>query len=255
MLARIKGIAINTFRESIRDKVLLTLVVFALVVLGSARVIQPLSLGEEGKVIRDIGLGSITFFCVLIAILVGGRLVYKEVEKRTIYVMLAKPVRRWEFIVGKYLGLLLVLLASLAIMTAGFYLVLLLLGLSAPAQMLWAVFMTFLELVILTATAILFSTFVTPISGAVFTFAVYFVGHSTRDLRLLAAMSPSPVVKIVSYLFYYALPNFNNFNIRGEVAHGVPLDPDSILLASVYALVYAATLMLVSVAAFQRKEF
>ena len=255
MIERVSGVALNTFRESIRDKVLVTLIVFAVLVMGSARVIQPLALGEEAKVIKDLGLSAITLFCVLIAILVGGRIVYKEVEKRTIYIMLAKPVRRWEFILGKYLGLMAVLGVSLVVMTAAFYAILLVMGVGVELPLLLAVLMTFFELAILTAVAVLFSTFSTPITGAVFTFAVYFVGHLTRDLKLLAAMSPSVVVKIVSQFLYYVLPNLSNFNIRGEVVYGAVLDPYALLLSGLYALVYTATLLLISTAIFNRKEF
>jgi ABC-type transport system involved in multi-copper enzyme maturation permease subunit len=255
MLGRIGGIAVNTFRESIRDKVLVTLLVFAVLVMGSSRVIQPLALGEENKIITDLGLSAITLFCVLIAILVGGRIVYREVEKRTIYIMLSKPVRRWEFILGKYAGLMGVLLVSLFLMTAAFYIILLVVRIPAPVRLLLPVVMTFFELAILTAVAVLFSTFVTPITGAVFTFAVYFVGHLTRDLKLLASMSPSPLVKFVSLFLYYVLPNLDNFNIRGEVVSNAVLDPGALSLSVVYAIVYTATLLLVSVAIFNRKEF
>jgi ABC-type transport system involved in multi-copper enzyme maturation permease subunit len=121
--------------------------------------------------------------------------------------------------------------------------------------LLLAVLATLCELAILTAVAVLFSTFSTPITGAVFTFAVYFVGHMTRDLKLLAAMSPSAVVKAVSYFLYFVLPNLSNFNIRAEVVYGAPLDPSALLLSAFYALVYTATLLLISVAIFNRKEF
>lgn len=255
MLGRIGGVAVNTFRESIRDKVLLTLLVFAVLVMGSARVIQPLALGEESKIIKDLGLSAITLFCVLIAVLVGGRIVYKEVERRTIYIMLSKPVRRWEFILGKYAGLMTVLLVSIAFMTAAFYAILFLLRLPAQARLLLPVVMTFFELAVLTAVAVLFSTFATPITGAVFTFAVYFVGHLTRDLKLLAAISPSPVVRVGSQFLYYVLPNLSNFNIRGEVVNNAVLDPGALLLAVVYALVYTGTLLLISAVLFGRKEF
>lgn len=255
MTERVSGVALNTFRESIRDKVLVTLVVFAVLVMGSARVIQPLALGEEAKVIKDLGLSAITLFCVLISILVGGRIVYKEVEKRTIYIILAKPVRRWEFILGKYLGLMAVLTVSLVVMTAAFYAILAIMGLGVQLSLLVAVLMTYFELVVLTAAAVLFSTFSTPITGAVFTFVVYVVGHLTRDLKLLAALSPSVVVKVVSQILYYALPNLSNFNVRGEVVSGAVLDPSALFFSVLYSLVYAATLFLIAVAIFDRKEF
>jgi Cu-processing system permease protein len=255
VIDRVSGVALNTFRESIRDKVLVTLVVFAVLVIGSARVIQPLALGEEAKVIKDLGLSAITLFCVLISILVGGRIVYKEVEKRTIYIILAKPVRRWEFILGKYLGLMAVLTVSLVVMTAAFYAILAIMGMGVQLSLLVAVLMTYFELVVLTAAAVLFSTFSTPITGAVFTFVVYVAGHLTRDLKLLAALSPSAVVKVVSQVLYYALPNLSNFNVRAEVVYGAVLDPVALLFSVLYSLVYAATLLLIAVVIFDRKEF
>jgi len=255
MGSRIRGIAANTFREAIRDKVLLTLLVFALLVMGSAKVIQPIALGEGDKIVKDLGLAAITLFCVLIAVLVGGRLVYKEVEKRTIYIVLAKPVRRWEFIVGKYIGLMLVLLTSIAIMAVGLYAILFLTGVSPSPYLLLSLLMTVFELAIITAVAILFSTFVTPIASAVFTFAVYFVGHLSGDLRMLAAMSPSPAVKALTQFLYYVLPNLTNFNIRGEVVHDVLLSPQALGLAMLYAILYAATTLMVSVFIFARKDF
>jgi Cu-processing system permease protein len=255
MIGRIRAVALNTFRESVRDRVLLTLIIFAVLVMGASRVIQPLALGEESKVIKDMGLAAIALFCVLIAILVGGRLVYKEVEKRTIYIILSKPVRRWEFILGKYFGLLGVLVISLVVMTACFYLVLLVLRAGTPLSLLLAVLMTFFELTVLTAAAVLFSTFATPITGSVFAFGIYFVGHMARDLKMLAAMSPSPVVKVVSLALYYILPNLSNFNIRGDVVHGAMLDPMALVLSAVYAVVYSSVLLLLSAAVFSRKEF
>ncbi len=255
MIGRIRAVALNTFREAVRDRVLVTLVIFAVVVMGASRVIQPLALGEESKVIKDIGLAAITLFCVLIAILVGGRLVYKEVEKRTIYIILSKPVRRWEFIVGKYFGLLGVLALSLVVMTVCFYAVLWILRVGAPLALVLAVVMTFFELAILTAAAILFSSFATPITGSVFAFGIYFVGHMARDLRVLAGMTPSPVVRVISLVVYYLLPNLSNFNIRGDVVHGAPLDPVGLLLSMFYAVVYSTVLLLVAMAIFSRREF
>src|SRR5512139_648450 len=115
-------------------------------------------------------------------------------------------------------------------------------GVGVQFYLLLSVLMTLFQLAILTAVAVLFSTFSTPITGAVFTFAVYFVGHLTRDLKLLAAMSPSPVVKAVSYFLYFVLPNLSNFNIRAEVVYGASLDPYALLLSGLYALVYTLTL-------------
>lgn len=255
MLRRVYWIAVNTFRESLRDRVLLTLIVFAVVAMGAAKVVQPVALGEADKIVKDIGLSAITFFSVLIAILVGGRIVYREVEKRTVYLVLARPVRRREFILGKYFGLLAVLYVSVLAMTAVFYIVLAVTGVGASPALLWSVLMTGCELALITALAVFFSTFVTPIAGSVFTMVLYFIGHSTLLLKQLAAMSPSPVVKAVGLVLYYVLPNLENFNIRGDVVHSAPLDPRVLLLSVAYAAVYSLTLLLIATGMFRRKDF
>lgn len=255
MLRRIYSIAVNTFRESLRDRVLVTLIVFAAITMGAAKVVQPVALGEADKIVKDLGLSAITFFSVLIAILVGGRIVYREVEKRTVYLVLSRPVRRREFILGKYVGLLTVLYVSLLAMTAVFCCVLVITGVGFSPVLLLAVLMTGCELALITALAVFFSTFVTPIAGSVFTMVLYFIGHSTILLKQLAAMSPSPIVKVTGLVLYYVLPNLENFNIRGEVVHGVPMDLRALVLSTAYAAVYSVTLLLVATGMFRRKDF
>lgn len=252
---KIISVILNTFRESIRDKVFITIIIFAVLVMVGGKVIQPLALGEEAKVIKDIGLNSIALFSTLIAILVGGRLVYKEIEKRTLYLIISRPIHRWQFIVGKYFGLLLVLFESILIMTVAFYLILVLLNISAGFNLLLSILLTFFQLWVITAIAILFSTFSTPITGAVFTFALYFIGHLTRDLKAFGAMSKSSVVKTLSDIMYYILPNLANFNIKGEVVHNVSIAPQIIFLTIAYAIVYSAITVFISCVIFQSKDF
>jgi ABC-type transport system involved in multi-copper enzyme maturation permease subunit len=252
---RIRAIAGNTFREALRDKVLVTLVVIAILVTAGAKIIPPLAVGEGAKIIKDLGLATMTLFCVMIAILVGGRLVYKEVEKRTILTMLAKPVRRWEFLLGKYLGLMLVLLVSVAILTVWFGLFMVITRVPLTFRLLLAVAMLIFELGIVTAVAILFSTFVTPISSAVFTFAIYFTGNMSRDLLGLAAMNKSLLVKALAYGFYYLLPNLNNLDVRAAVVHDQLINPMWLGLAIGYALLYIIAVLALAMLIFQRRNF
>lgn len=254
-MRKIAAVTLNTFREAIRDKVFIVIIIFAVIVMGSGRIVKPLALGEESKVIKDIGLNSIALFSVLIAILVGGRLVYKEIEKRTIFLVVSRPLHRWQFIVGKYLGLLLVLFESLLIMTAAFYIILMLLGIQSSFYLIWSIIMTFFELCILTAIAIFFSTFATPITSAVFTFAIYFVGHLTRDLKVLATMAKSVQIKILTDILYYLLPNFSNFNIKGEVVHNIIIEPRIIIFTIIYSLVYSSVVLLLSSIIFSKRDF
>jgi len=255
MRMRIWAIAGNTFREALRDKVLVTLVVIAVLVTAASKIIPPLAVGEGSKIVKDLGLATMTLFCVLISILVGGRLVYKEIEKRTILTVLAMPVRRWEFLLGKYLGLMLVLLISVAIMTVWFGLFLVISKVPLAANLLLAIAMLVLELGIVTAVAILFSTFTTPISSAVFAFGVYFAGSMSWDLLNLAAMNRSVAVKALSYFMYYVLPNFRSLDYRAIVVHDQLVNPASLLLTLLYGILYIVAVLVLAIVVFQRRNF
>ncbi|MEO0083169.1 MAG: ABC transporter permease [candidate division WOR-3 bacterium] len=252
---RVNGIILNTFREAIRDKIFITIIIFAVIVMGSSKVVQPLALGQEEKVIKDIGLNSITLFTVLIAVLVGGRLVYKEIEKRTIYLIISRPIHRWQFIIGKYFGLLLVIFESLLIMACVFYLILVLLGITPSLNLLLSILMTFFELWIITALAIFFSTFSSPITSSIFTFAIYFLGHLTRDFRAFAIATKSPSTKVIADILYYLLPNLANFNIKAEVVHNIYLEPKIFILTIAYTVLYSTIVLIFSCLLFQKKDF
>ncbi len=183
---RVLAIARNTLRENIRDKILYNLILFALLMILSSFVLGQLTLGYEDKVIVDIGLSSISIFGTLIAIFIGIGLVYKELERRTVYALLAKPVHRWEFILGKYLGLLLTLLINVSVMTLGVWLTLAYNGnvsIQSYARLLPAVYLIYLSLALTTAVALVFSAFSTPALSALFTFFLWMIGHFNADLR------------------------------------------------------------------------
>ena len=252
---RIWAVAGNTFREALRDKVLLTLVVVAFVVTAASRIIPPLAVGEGSKIVTDLGLATMTLFCVLISILVGGRLVYKEIEKRTILTMLAKPIRRWEFLVGKYVGLMLVLVTSVVIMTAWFGLFLVISRIPVRPILLLAIAMIILELGVVTAIALLFSTFTTPISSAVFAFGIYFTGSMSRDLLDLAAMNRSLLVKGIAYALYYILPNFSSLDYRAVAVYNLLVDPLRLAWTIAYGLTYIVVALLLAVLVFHRRNF
>ncbi|MEO0090893.1 MAG: ABC transporter permease, partial [candidate division WOR-3 bacterium] len=199
---RLRAIILNTFIESIRDKILLVLLAVGFILMASSKFIKPLALGEEVKIIKDLSLSSINFISVLIAILIGGRLIYKEIEKRTIYLVLSRPIRRGEFILGKYLGQMLLLFFVVGILTIAFGVVLLLTDVKTNYSILLPNLLLLFQLSIITSLAIFFSTFATPLTASIFTFILYFVGHLTRDLKTLAQISKSTVVKIIANFLY-----------------------------------------------------
>jgi ABC-type transport system involved in multi-copper enzyme maturation permease subunit len=263
-MSRILVIAKNTFRENVRDKVLYNLILFALIMILSSLVIGELSLGNEVKIILDLGLASISVFGMFIAVFLGIGLVYKELDKRTIYALLAKPVQRHEFILGKYLGLLYTLFINVAVMTAGLELALLCqgeTGWSVFLNLLPAAFMIFLSLAIVTALALLFSTFSSPALSACFTFFLWIIGHFGRDLLQLGEFSKSVLAKWICYGIYYVIPNLAVFKIMGgrniisSVSFYQPMDPSVVVSAFFYCVVYCAVILSLSIVIFLRRDF
>jgi ABC-type transport system involved in multi-copper enzyme maturation permease subunit len=257
-------VARNTFRENIRDRVLYNLILFALVMTVSSIALGQLTLGYEKKVIVDLGLSAISIFGTLIAVFIGIGLVYKELEKKTVYSLLSKPIRRYEFILGKYLGLLLTLLVNVVVMTAGVWLSMLYQGGIEPAgylRILPAVYLILLSLALTTAMALLFSTFSTPALSALFTLFLWIIGHFNYDLREFGEMSQSPVMASVFKSLYYVLPNFSSFtavdsrNIILSAAYHEPIDYTAVLWITVYGLIYSGVVLSISVAVFARRDF
>lgn len=252
---RITVIALNTFKENIRDKVLYNLVFFGLIMIGSAILLGTLSMGEQAKIIMDLGLAGINLFGVLIAIFVGIGLVSKEMEKRTIYTLLAKPVPRYEFLLGRYLGLVITLFVNTAVMVAGFFMILLIGGISPDPGLMKAIGMIFLELLVLVAVAVMFSTFTTPTLSASFSLAIFVIGHMTADLRLLGAKLGDETTKAILDGMYYLLPNLEYFNVKGQAVHGLPIDTSHLVFAAAYGALYSAIVLILACLVFQRRDF
>ncbi len=261
---RILAIARNTFRENVRDKVLYNLILFALLMILSSLILGQLTLGNEDKVIVDLGLSSISIFGTLIAIFIGISLVYKELEHRTVYALLAKPIHRWEFVLGKYLGLLITLLVNVAVMAAGLCLTLAGRGAipwQSYAYLLPAVYLLFLSMALTTAVALVFSTFSTPALSALFTFFFWIAGHFNSDLLQFARLTKSAAVAPLFRTLYYLLPNISNFtavdsrNVIQTASYFEPLSPAGVWWATVYALLYCSVLLAISAAIFSRRDF
>jgi ABC-type transport system involved in multi-copper enzyme maturation permease subunit len=257
-LSRIATIARHTFKESVREKVLYNLVIFALLLIAAAILFGSISVGVEEIIIVNLGLTSITVFGLLMAIFIGIGLVSKEIEKRTVFTLLSKPVRRAEFIIGKFCGLVLTLLINTAVMTAGFYLALLyqkrtLTGHDLIA--LDAVYCILLQLALVVAVALLFSCVSTPVLSAVFTFCLYIIGNFLADIRWFGRETGSYAIEQVTAALYYLLPNFGDFNVIARVAHGQPLPAFLLLGNSMYALLYIAVLLSAAILIFEEREF
>ena len=255
---RIRAVALNTFRESVRDRVLYNLILFVLVLVGASVFVSELSLAQETKFIADLGLSSMLVFGGLISIFIGVGLVYKEIDKRTIYNLLSKPVHRHEFIIGKYMGLAMTLLVNSAVMVVGTELALVYAN-RGPVQLqvsiLPAAYLIFLELLLLVSVALLFSSFTTPILAALYSFAIYIIGHMSGDLRLAASLSDSTLTRYILTAFYYVLPNLSNFGFISEASHGQIVPLGTVLRVTAYAGVYIGILLSATTMIFQRRNF
>ena len=253
MPSRLAAIALNTFREAIRNRVLYLLLVFAVAMISLAQILSLLTVGSEEKIIKDFGLASIDLFSVLTAVFIGIGLVSKEIERRTVYTLLAKPIHRAEFILGKFGGLVLTLLVNTCIMTLWFFLILVVKGIFDPRLAL-AVLLLFFQFLLITAIAIFFSCLSSPILSCVLTLALYAIGHLLWSLELLEARLPSAAVRIICRTLYYVLPNLTNFDVKGEVVHGVAIPAGTIAFAALYLVLYGAAVLAGACAIFQRKE-
>jgi ABC-type transport system involved in multi-copper enzyme maturation permease subunit len=251
----VKVIAVNTFKEAVRDRILYLLLFFAAAAILLSRVLAMFTVGDRTKIIKDVGLASISIFGALMAILIGTGLVYKEIEKRTIFTLISKPIRRSEFLLGKYFGLVLTLAVMLASMGLIFLALILIQTGALEGRLLLAILFIFFELVLLTAVAILFSCFSTPILSSLFSLGFYLIGHFSWSLETLVKKARPGLGKTLLRLLTAVLPDLENFNIRTEVVHGLPLPASLLLYSAAYGIVYAAFVLTVAVLIFRRRDF
>lgn len=285
-MSKVLQIALNTFRESVRDRVLYLLVFFAVLLMLTSRALGWVSVGEDLQIVQHISLASVSFFGALVAVFVGTSLIYREIDKRTIYTVLSKPVERWQFVVGKYLGLMAVVgcvVLGMGVIASGAV------ALAAATQegqgtvqwgMFWAaILLTFFEMMVVTALAIFFSSAASPILAAVFTFCGYLIGQVTPSLLAMVEYSApeehlqnvDPVTAMVmklhwllgpvGWFFYTILPNLTYFQLRNRVVYGPPLDrgqygfDGEIGMAALYAVCYSLGVLVLAVLAFDRRRF
>jgi ABC-type transport system involved in multi-copper enzyme maturation permease subunit len=254
--SRVVIIARNAFREAVRDRILYNLILFVLLITASAVFLGDLSGGQEARVIVNLGLSTALIFGTFISIFVGVSLVWKEIEKKTVYSIFSKPVSRGEFIVGKYLGLCGTLLLNVLVMGLGVTLALLYVGGGTFAWKIWpAVGLIFLELTIMTAVAIMFSSFSTPALSALLTFFVFVIGNFSASLRELGQGLSSNVAKTVLDVMYYVLPNLSQFSFITETSNGMSAPTPMIAGSLLYAVLYDVILLTITVVIFKRRNF
>ena len=256
MNSRIGYIAFNTFREAVRDRVLYNLIAFALLLSGAAILVGEISIDIERLVVVNLGLTAVSLFGVVIAIFIGIGLVSKEIDKRTLYTVLSRPVRRWEFVVGKFFGLTGTLVVNTFLMAIGVFLALLYVAHKFEKMDGWvlvALYFIVLQFLIVCALALFFSSFSTPLMSAVFTFALFVIGSLAEDLRGFARITHGVGGRLATAIAY-VVPNFSALNVISQVAHGDAVPGRLILYNSVYALLYSAMAIAGAVLIFQHRN-
>lgn len=260
-------IARNAFLESVRDKVLYNLVFFAIGLILFSLMLGEWSVFAKEAVIKDFTLAVMSIVGLLMAVFVGIGLIQKEIQRKTVLTLLAKPLPRWHFIVGKYLGLLLVLAVNLAVMTLCFFLVLHFVGGGVQPKLLLAIYLIYLEMAVIVAAALLFSAFSTPTLSALFTIGLYVAGHLAGDIfnhlsfvrRFGERLPGTPQIEAwqekLIQVIYYVIPNLENFNIRGRIVYNLPVGDNYIFWTSVHGLAYAGVYLLVACLWFNKRDF
>ena len=267
-MTAIRSVAGAVFRETVRDRVFYNLLLFAVLLVAASILIGQLTAGQDVKIIKDLGLAATSLFGLFISIFVGIHLVSKEVDRRSVYPLLAKPVRRSELIVGKYAGLLLTLLANITVMTVAIYAVLFFLSRGVPANvqgtwdapaldpaLLKAIVLIYLNLAVVTAIAVFFSTYSSPMLSAAFTIGVYIAGQFSADLKRLDLIVDSPAAATLAKALYYVLPDFAKFDVKLAVVHGIPVSGAYMMATAAYGAMYIAALLFGAVMIFSRRDF
>jgi ABC-type transport system involved in multi-copper enzyme maturation permease subunit len=250
-------VALNTFREAVRDRVLYNLVFFALLMIASAVVVGQISMEIETVVMISLGLSAISLIGLLIAVFTGVGLVSKEIDKRTLHAVLAKPLRRWEFLLGKFAGLVMTLAVNMTAMALGLFAALWLVKHSmarADTVVLVAVYFILLKLMLVVALAMLFSCFTSPLLAILFTGGLYLAGLFVSELRSLQVTSLTPQMQKFFAVVSYVLPNFGNYDVMGAAAHGRPVAGLLVLHNTLYTLVYCAIVLSAAAVIFSRKD-
>ncbi|MCQ2090531.1 MAG: ABC transporter permease [Fibrobacter sp.] len=263
-LKHIGIIALNTFRESIRDKILYNIVFLAIALTLFSIVLGEWSVFDRSYVIKSTTLSVMSLSGLLISIFVGISLVQKEIQRRTVLTLLSKPISRAAFIVGKYLGLLAVVAVHLAILTCIFYLMLTVINADPTFSLLTAVYLIFCEMAVIIAVALLFSSFSSTVLSALFTLGIYFAGHLSNQLleqvRFASRMgemnaTSTALFEKAAVVIHAVFPGLYRFNVTNYVVHGVVLPDMYLFWNTIYALGYVGVFLAIASWWFSRRDF
>ncbi len=256
MLTNILAISKNTFRETVRDRILLSAFFVIVAIIIFTLFIGSISLEQSTRMIIDFSTTAIYALQIFVAIFIGSMLIYKEIERKTFYLLLPKPITQLEIVIGKCLGLTLTTTVVTLASTAVLYLILYIqTGQFFFWPILISVFLSTLEAILLILVSILFSGITSPILASVSTITIFILGHAENIFRYIFMTTKIPVVELVTKAIYYILPNLEKFNIRNDIIHGTTPPLVTVLVAVLYAFSYALLLLVITQRAFSKKDY
>jgi len=255
MIKRVWAIARNIYLEGLRQKIFTIAVIFAMLLIVLSMFLGPFSLGETSKIIRDFGLGVSSLLGIFIIVTIGSAILYRDLERRTIYTIITRPIQPREIILGKFLGLCLLVFSITAAMAVIQQLVILMFEGRLDLHILLAPFFGCFEIMIMTGIMLLLASYSSSTFSSIMTVIIYVVGHASLDLKVFTETVKMPMLKFLSSAAYYLLPNLENFNLRLDVVYRQPLPADQIGYSVCYGLAYAIAVLYIAVIIFERREF
>lgn len=253
-MSAITIIAQNTFKETVRNKVMANILLFAIGMVLMTMIVSNWSLDQQAKILKDFGLAAISIFGLLIALFVGVRTIYQEIERHTIYMLVSKPISRWQVILGKYFGLAATIFINILAITFCLFVVDFFIEGTVDFGLIPGIFLIVLEIYLVIAFAIFFSTFTSPLLSAIFTLIIYVIGHLAPSIQIFTKLRPDDPANTILLALYKILPNLENFNIKTEVVEHVALPENMILYAMIYGISYVAILLFLTSWIFKKKD-
>ncbi len=255
-LGRVFTIMANVFREVIRDRILYLVGLYALLMAMAVRLLPEVAAATETKILLDLGLAAMQVIGLVITVFLGTGLVNKEIEKRTVLVMIAKPISRLEFIVGKHLGLSAVLAVLVAVMTVVFLAIAVLAKAAfVLPNILVSSFFLWLQLSLLTAVAIAFSVFTSSLLATLLTFGVFLMGSFSANLVALGVQSKNPAIEAFTRNLYLVLPDLARLDLKNQAVYGKLPATDMLLGNAGYGLLYMVVLLMIASLIFSSRDF
>lgn len=247
-------IARNTFRENMRNRIMGVILLFALALILLSSIISQWSLDQQVKILKDFGLAAISIFGLLMAMFVGVRTFYQEIERKTIYMLASKPMGRWQIILGKFAGLAQTIVVNISAITLTLLVVNYFIEHKIDWMLLPAIFLICLEVLLIITWAIFFSTITSSLLSSILTFAVFVMGHLAPDLMLYTKLHPNSPVNSILRAVHLIVPNLENFNIKTAVVEALPLPPNTLIFAVGYGVAYIVIMLFLSSLIFTRRD-